>query len=163
MIEIWKDIKGFNNYQISNFGRVKRKEYKQIRNLKQGEVEVLLKEKILKTPIGLKYKHISLNRKTILIHKLVATHFIGKRPDGYVIDHIDNNPLNNNVNNLTYTTYFINSTKDRTFNNKVRGVHFCKTTNKWVCRVNINKKRIYLGSFDKESDAIKIIKQYDRT
>ena len=26
MNEIWKDIKGFENYQISNFGRVKSKE-----------------------------------------------------------------------------------------------------------------------------------------
>jgi DNA invertase Pin-like site-specific DNA recombinase len=34
----------------------------------------------------------------------VALAFIGKRPDGFAIDHIDCNKLNNVVNNLEYVT-----------------------------------------------------------
>lgn len=39
-----------------------------------------------------------------MIHYLVAYHFIGERPEGLVIDHIDRDKQNNNVSNLRYVT-----------------------------------------------------------
>ena len=42
---------------------------------------------------------------TRTVHSLVAECFIGKKPKKYVINHKDGNKLNNNVNNLEYTTY----------------------------------------------------------
>jgi len=43
-------------------------------------------------------------QKTLSIHKLVAEVFIGKRPDGCVIRHLDGNKYNNNVLNIAYGT-----------------------------------------------------------
>ena len=40
--------------------------------------------------------------RRVYLHTLVAETFIGKRPDGMVIDHIDKNKLNNSIENLRY-------------------------------------------------------------
>ena len=36
----------------------------------------------------------------------------------------------------------------------VKGVHFNKRTNKWIARIQFNKKRISLGSFDTLEEAV---------
>ena len=86
----------FESYEVSNFGNVRRK-------LLNGEY------KTLKCSIqnrGYRYFQTNRDKKRInyLIHHLVAKLFIGDRPDNLVIDHIDRNPLNNNVSNLRYIT-----------------------------------------------------------
>ena len=57
------------------------------------------------------YKCIKRQRKTIYIHTLVAETFIGVRPEGQVIDHIDGDKSNNNLSNLRYTTVAENCKK----------------------------------------------------
>jgi hypothetical protein len=42
--------------------------------------------------------------KRVKVHALVARAFIGPRPDGHQINHIDANPVNNRVENLEYVT-----------------------------------------------------------
>lgn len=84
----------FESYEVSNFGNVRRK-------LLNGEY------KILKCSIqnrGYRYFQTNREKKRInyFVHHLVAKLFIGDRPDNLVIDHIDRNPLNNNVSNLRY-------------------------------------------------------------
>lgn len=41
----------------------------------------------------------------ITMHKIVAECWLGKRPDGYQIDHIDRNTHNNHYKNLRYVTH----------------------------------------------------------
>lgn len=96
--EILKDIPGYPEYMVSNMGYVV---YKKDGSLKKAR----------KSPLG--YYRIKLwnkNRnKTFTLSKLVAEAFIGKIPEGYVVDHIDCNPENNYVTNLQIITYSENS------------------------------------------------------
>lgn len=42
--------------------------------------------------------------KRILVHVLVAEHFLEPRPDGHEVNHIDGNKANNQVSNLEWKT-----------------------------------------------------------
>ena len=63
-----------------------------------------------------------------------------------VVDHIDNNKLNNNLNNLQLLTNRENSTKDSF--NKCGYLGVSKSNKKFKASIRINGVAIYLGSFD---------------
>lgn len=42
--------------------------------------------------------------KRVMIHSVVAECWLGERPDGYEVDHIDRNSQNNDYRNLRYVT-----------------------------------------------------------
>ena len=44
-------------------------------------------------------------KRKLMVHTLVMLTWVGPRPDGLVIRHLDGNILNSNLNNLTYGTY----------------------------------------------------------
>lgn len=102
-MEIWKDIEGFEGlYQISTLGRVKSlpkytysKGYPQLR-----------KEKILKPGYTGKnrcYATVRLNDgKGYKVHRLVAQAFIPNPDNLPQVNHKDENPFNNNVDNLEW-------------------------------------------------------------
>lgn len=89
--------KAFENYEISNFGNIRRL-------LKDGTY------KPLNCSVNNRgYKYIQTKRKNsrrnYLIHHLVMYAFKGARKDNLVIDHIDRNKLNNCIDNLRYVTH----------------------------------------------------------
>jgi len=43
--------------------------------------------------------------KTFTIHRIMGMVFLGERPKGHVIRHLDSNPANNALENLAYGTY----------------------------------------------------------
>lgn len=91
MEEIWKDVKGFEGlYEISSFGRVKNSSnhIKKLRLFKNGYLYV-----------GLWNKGAS---KTLLVHRLVAKHFILNIDNKKQVNHKDGNKLNNSMNNLEW-------------------------------------------------------------
>jgi hypothetical protein len=51
------------------------------------------------------YATVRIAGKTYRIHRLVATSFIGPKPDGYEIGHRDGDSSNNCVENLKYCTH----------------------------------------------------------
>ncbi len=73
------------------------------------------------------------------------------------VDHIDSDGLNNQRNNLRIATYSqngMNQNKCKTnSSSKFKGVTWCKTYNKWLVRIYVNKKKYYLGYFNDEEEA----------
>ena len=94
MVEIWKDVKDYEGlYQVSNWGRVK--------SFKFG------KERILKqftNNDGYLQVHLCKNGKlkTFLVHRLVAEAFLDNPNNLPQVNHKDENPQNNNVENLEF-------------------------------------------------------------
>lgn len=77
------------------------------------------------------------------------------RKEGFAIDHIDGDKLNNQKSNLRYCTLSQNQAnrvlnKNNTSGYKGVTLH---ETGKWSARVNINKKRRQLGLFETPKDA----------
>lgn len=111
--EIWKDIKGYEGlYQVSNLGNVKSIG----RTVEHNKGHKIVKERILKSGYcGVKrnYLQVQLQNhrkvKSCKVHRLVAEAFI-PNPNNYSeINHIDENPSNNCVDNLEWC--------DRKYNN----------------------------------------------
>ena len=111
--EVWLDIPNFSNFQVSNFGRVKSKaKCWTIGNgatRKVGEFELKYsKEYQGGRHDGPYYKRVKLQQdgriRQVEVHTLVAEVFIGPKPIGYQVDHIDRDTLNNNVSNLHWVT-----------------------------------------------------------
>ena len=111
--EIWKDIivEGFEGlYQASNLGNIKSLQRTYWTPAHGGhyktDPERLLKPSLVGTFTKYKYVVFANNnyRKKFLVHRLVYEAFNGKIPEGYTIDHIDQNPQNNNIDNLQCIT-----------------------------------------------------------
>lgn len=105
--EIWKPIKGFEDiYEISNLGNVKTIERTQ-RCGRHTKEHLRIPEKING------YLRINLYDGTCyhkkFIHRLVAEHFLSNPNNFPVINHKDENPLNNNVSNLEWCTRAYNN------------------------------------------------------
>ncbi len=108
MEEIWKEIKGFDGkYSVSNYGRIRQNNF--IHYANNGQI-YKYEEKIIKPftwqsrYLRVDLQHTRKIRLSTYVHKLVAEYFIGPRPTGYQIDHIDGNYLNNEATNLRYVT-----------------------------------------------------------
>ena len=96
------------------------------------------------------YKRSSLHkngtRKGFLVHRLIALHYIDNPDNKPHIDHIDGNPLNNNVENLRWVTKQENDNAFRTIQSNntsgIKNVSYDKTTNKWRYDKKIFGERI---------------------
>lgn len=145
-MEIWKEIKNYENYLISNSGNVK--------SLKNG------KERILKTNMSRNYLQVCLSNKNIKnykkIHQLVAITFLNHNPCGMnlVINHINFNKLDNRVENLEIVTVRDNSNKKHLKStSKYIGVSWKKTHKSWSSNIFLNGKQKNLGYFKNELEA----------
>ena len=121
--EVWKDVKGYEGYyQVSNLGNARSLDREV---LNQGVVQPI-KGRVLKAGIRNGYKSVvfSLNGKVKnhSMHRLVAEAFIDNEYNLPVVNHIDENKLNNAVENLEWCTQNENLKKSSTNRYKGRKV-----------------------------------------
>ena len=159
VIEEWKPVVGFEGkYEVSNFGRVKSLNYRSVK----GRERILRPYKDTKNHNYMKLTLVAASSKivTIHVHRLEMTAFEGPA-NGRFIDHIDGDGSNNRLSNLRYCTH----RENLTFNNvkwkrkrwsEHPGVHYNQNSNgknKWRSIIQIDHKKINIGTFATESEA----------
>ena len=151
MKEIYKSIKGFDKYEVSNLGNVRSLNYKRtgkIRNIKlQKHNEGYLKVSLRKDNKSINY----------FVHQLVAIAFLNHNINSnMVVNHINEDRSDNKIVNLEVVTYSENykHSKDKSkTTSKYFGVYFNKNSMKYITQIHINKKIIHLGHFETEEEA----------
>ena len=93
VFETFVKIEGFENYEVSNLGKV--------RNIKSGRI---LKPRLNKN--GYLRHCLSENNKQkyLYLHRIIATAFIDNPDEKPCVNHIDENKLNNDLSNLEWCT-----------------------------------------------------------
>lgn len=159
MQELWKPVPGYEGiYEVSNLGSIKSLERKVM--FKCGKRFYTQNESIKKPTLDENgYLYVNLYRdskkKSFKLHQIVAMAFLDHKPSGVnvVVDHIDNNRLNNHLSNLQVITQRENSTKDK---GKVcTGAYKYTNYDGYFSSIRINGKSVYLGSFKTEYEAAK--------
>lgn len=161
--EIWSPIKGFEGfYEFSNLNNVK--SLSRIIKRKNG-VSFISKERILKPTLTKGYYKVCLHLNgkpyTLGIHQIIAIQYLEHIPCGFelVVDHINEIKTDNRLENLQIITNRENTAKSiKNCSSEYTGVVWSKKANKWQSFIVINKKLVYLGSFDTEKEASKCYK-----
>lgn len=155
MKEEWRPVVGYEGiYEVSNLGVIKSLDRKDsLGRYREGRI-------ISQINIGGKgYLGFQPSKngikKNLKIHHAVAYAFIGNRPMGKVIDHIDNDKSNNNLSNLRYISNRINCSKDKIGVSRYTGVTWDKKLKKWCSKIRLEGRQRHLGYFEKEIDAYK--------
>jgi hypothetical protein len=142
-MEIWKSIQNYEGlYEVSNLGRVKSLKFNKEKILSQGMLRYC-NVVLWKNSIGI----------TRTVHQLVAESFLNHTPNGMklVVDHINDDKLDNRVENLQIVTTRFNAYKTQgKYSSKYKGVSWDKKLNKWRAMISINGKLKHLGYFNCE-------------
>lgn len=86
--------------------------------------------------------------KPVYLHR-----FLMDCPQGFIVDHLDGDPLNCKYSNLRATTGSVNSRNKKIKRPGFLGVHFSKSKQKWTAQIKIDGRGIFLGSFHNKNDA----------
>lgn len=162
MKEVWKDIPGFEGYQISNQGRVQSCRYGTRYGVRFNKYRLI-------TPSfdgRRKYLMIDLVgrdglRKGNMLARMVYSTFKGPIPEGKDIDHKDRNPLNNNLTNLRIASRAENvaNCKGRNKFGYPKGIKRTKAGN-WEARTTRMGKGVYLGTHPTQEEAVAAFSAY---
>lgn len=102
------------------------------------------------------YIVVNLHGKNYLSHRIIWELFNGEIPSGYVIDHIDGNPGNNNINNLRLASISENLSNSVCRGSLPKGVTFTK--GKYQAQISYKGKNHYLGRFNTPDEAAEVYK-----
>ena len=129
-MEKWKDVDGYN-YKVSSYGRIKHK-----------SGNIYLNDRL--TTGG--YNRVSLHKdgiqKNYLVHRLVANAFLINNGNKPQVNHIDGNKLNNNIENLEWSTASENQ------------IHRCYILKKGVRPISVEKDGV-IFNFNSLAEASK--------
>jgi hypothetical protein len=103
---------------------------------------------------AIRHKLVSPNKtKMLYMHREIM-----KAIDERLVDHRNCDSLDNRRSNLRFATRaenMQNRRKKKNTTSRFVGVHLYKPSNRWVCRITYQGKRIVLGRFDSEIEAAK--------
>tara|TARA_R110000782_G_C14526454_1_gene381780 strand:+ start:41 stop:550 length:510 start_codon:yes stop_codon:yes gene_type:complete len=152
-IEVWKDVPEYKgHYQVSNLGNVINIKFNKIKYIKYLNGKGRYAVTLYKNNIP------SHNRR---ISVLVAQAFLNHKRCGHklVVDHIDNNKLNDKLYNIQVITNRENLTKDKTNKTGYTGVYKCTNGKSFFSEIRIGKTRKYLGRFKTPKEASQAYKK----
>lgn len=121
--EVWRPIPAWETfYEASTLGRVRSLKRKVLR----GGHWMKVSEKVLNPNVHHSgYLRVNLQeggrRSEQLVHWIIAATFLGQRPEGMEIRHLDGDPANNSLSNLVYGT-----SKENKLDIKQHGTHAMK-------------------------------------
>ena len=152
-MEIWKNIKDYPNYMVSNLGRIKSLNYK-----RTGKEQIL---KQIKNSNG--YLRVALSKngniKKYQIHRLVAEAFLPNPENKPCIDHINCNRSDNRVENLRWVTQKENNNNPLTIDKLNKNAHL---KNKFGAEHPLSKPIIQFtknGEFIRKWDSIRDVER----
>ena len=161
--EIWKDIPNYEGYyQASNLGRVRSLD--RVVTCSNG-YDRLYKGRVIKGSVnkyGYRRTTLGINGidRTFMFSQLVATTFLGHKPNGHtlVVDHINGDTSDDRVENLRIVTNRANSTtcfrSDKgSLSSEYVGVSWNKCKSKWAAQIYHNGVRTHLGLYNSEIEA----------
>ena len=150
MEEVYKTILEYPDYEISNLGNCRNKKTNRILKpqlMKNGYFQYYLS---YDTEDGKRKQNHQYQ------HRIIAIYHIDNPFNKTDIDHIDNNPSNNNISNLRWVSKSENMRNQQKANNKTsiyKGVHFRKEKLKWCAKIEINKITKHIGYYNTEIEA----------
>jgi hypothetical protein len=92
------------------------------------------------------YYRIGINKTCYCLHRIIWIYHYGAIPEKMEIDHINNNPSDNRIENLRLATRLQNE-----YNKPKKGYRF--EAGKWRAKIKVDGKQKHLGMFDTEDDA----------
>jgi len=148
--EIWKDIPGYEGfYQASNLGRIK--SLTRVVNSSYAKTRTLNGRILVGGFNKGGYRNVSLSVRNVVfkkdVHVLIAITFLNHIPNKkiIVVDHKNNIKTDNRSDNLMLTSQRSNSSRGKTSNTGITGVH--KRKGKFESAILINKKSFWIGRF----------------
>lgn len=143
-----RKINGFPNYEISEDGV--------ILNLKTSNIVTHQLKDSGYYSVWLNNKQV---KKCLNVHRILLQAFVPNIDNLPCIDHIDQNKLNNNLENLRYCTHAENArNRPKSYKNKL-GKHISNSNQPYYRITIIDKgKKVYDKNFCKSKYSIKIIR-----
>ena len=141
MPEEWRDIPGYDTYQVSSLGNIRNKKTLYVLN---GSIDRYGYKKFYAWSTKEK-------PKTLKFHK--AVHFAFFTGLEGVVNHKDGDRTNNKVSNLEIVNIRENATHSRMAKAPNTGASFHKPSGGWTSRISINGVRKHLGTFKTPEEA----------
>lgn len=94
------------------------------------------------------------NKQFVKLHNLIMN-----TPEGYTVDHINGLPHDNRKENMRLCEFDKNTLNKKTYRNSpsgYSGVRPHKESGRWYAFIQINKKQVYLGSYETFENALKV-------
>lgn len=102
------------------------------------------------------YLAVCLNGVMYQAHRIAYAIYTGEDIDGVQIDHINGNKSDNRIENLrkcSNSQNQMNRSSKKKDESKEKNVHWCNSKSRWVVKIRVAGKSIYIGSYSDVDDA----------